>query len=399
LVGVRLLMTTIPGAGHVGPLVPIARAARRAGHEVLVAGPPAAEALALRAGLPFRVLTPAPADELAAAWARVPSLPPEAVAEYVVADVFGRLHARAMLPGLLAAIDDWCADVVLNESCAFAGPIAAERMELPHARVGIFLDTAHEDEALRLAAPALDELRAGVGLEPDPGADGAQGSLLLTAAAPTLDTTPLMAPAVRFRAHAAGPANPLPDWWAGSTEPLVYVSFGSAVPDTDAFPALFRGAAEAVAAMPVRVLMTIADARDPANLGPLPASVHVERWVPQADVMPHAAAMVGHGGSGSTLMALAAGVPSVLVPFFADQEPNAQLVARLGAGIALEPGPTGVEGLQAAVQTLLEDPRPRAAAARIAADVAGLAPVEAAVGAVAALVSEAEEGSARRSAA
>ena len=87
------------------------------------------------------------------------------------------------------------------------------------------------------------------------------------------------------------------------------------------------------------MLVTVGDQRDPADLGPLPAAVRVERWVSQAERMPHTAVMVGHGGSGSALSALAAGVPMALVPFFADQHFNAGRLAELGAAIALGDGP------------------------------------------------------------
>lgn len=51
--------------------------------------------------------------------------------------------------------------------------------------------------------------------------------------------------------------------------------------------------------------------------------------------MPRAAAMVGHGGSGGTLSALAAGVPLALLPQFVDGPANAIRVAELGAGIVM----------------------------------------------------------------
>ena len=79
--------------------------------------------------------------------------------------------------------------------------------------------------------------------------------------------------------------------------------------------------------------MTIGRHVDPDALGPLPANVRVERWVDQGEVMPHAAAMVGHGGSGGTLAALAAGVPIAFLPQFVDGPANAERVAALGAGI------------------------------------------------------------------
>ena len=127
------------------------------------------------------------------------------------------------------------------------------------------------------------------------------------------------------------------------------------------------------------MLLTIGDRRDPAELGTLPPSVRVERWMPQAGVMAHASAMVGHGGSGSTLMALAAGVPLALVPLFVDGPTNARRVAELGAGIALERGPDELAG---AVAELLMDPGHRAAASAVAAEIRALPPVEDAVAAL-----------------
>jgi hypothetical protein len=65
-------------------------------------------------------------------------------------------------------------------------------------------------------------------------------------------------------------------------------------------------AAERAPDMPMRVLLTTGRGIDPASLGPIPANIHVEQWWPQADVMPHTAAVVGHGGFGTTMMTLGA---------------------------------------------------------------------------------------------
>ena len=105
------------------------------------------------------------------------------------------------------------------------------------------------------------------------------------------------------------------------------------------FPGVYRGAIDALAGLPVRLLVTVGRDRDPAELGPVPANVRVERWVPQADLMPHVAAMVCHGGSGTVTMGLAGGVPMAVVPLFADQPWNAERVDALGAGIALAAAP------------------------------------------------------------
>ena len=164
-------------------------------------------------------------------------------------------------------------------------------------------------------------------------ATGAHDARYLTLSPRSLDSS--RPGALRFRAPVAH-AEPLPDWWNGSRAPLVYVSFGSAAAGNGYYPELYREAAHALGDLDVRVLMTLGIEVDPAALGPVPANVHVERWVPQAQVMPHAAAMIGHGGSGSTLAAMAAGVPLGVLPLFADQERNARRVAEIGAGLHLE---------------------------------------------------------------
>ena len=115
--------------------------------------------------------------------------------------------------------------------------------------------------------------------------------------------------------------------------------------------------------------------------------MHVERWVPQDDVLAHAAAIVGHGGSGTTLGALAAGVPQVVVPLFADQPFNAERVAEAGAGLAVDNDDwtqsatraltaEDAAAIRQALEAVLGDASYRAAAARLAAEMRGLPPVE-----------------------
>ena len=54
--------------------------------------------------------------------------------------------------------------------------------------------------------------------------------------------------------------------------------------------------------------------------------------------------MIGHGGFGTTMGALAAGVPQVVVPLFSfDQIVNGEHVAAVGAGLTVERGPAAVE--------------------------------------------------------
>ena len=128
----------------------------------------------------------------------------------------------------------------------------------------------------------------------------------------------------------------------------------------------------AVEDLPVRVLLTVGRDLDLDALPSAPDNVRVERWVPQQDVLGHAAAAVVHGGSGSTLGAIAAGVPLVVVPLFADQPQNAARVAEVGAGVAVVPDREEPEAalspLREAILEVLRDESYRERAAALAAE-------------------------------
>jgi UDP:flavonoid glycosyltransferase YjiC (YdhE family) len=382
----RVLLTSTPGAGHIGPLVPFAHAIRRAGHEVLVAAPVSAQERVERAGLAYLSFgDPLPRD-LDPVWAKVAGATPEEANEIVIGEIFAGVRARAALPGVELAIDAWRPHVVLRETYEFAGAVAAEARGLPHARVGIGLALA-EDLALRTGAPAVDELRGWLGLEPDPAAERLAAAPWLTLTPPSLESPDVPAPARTLRFHAAAPrphAIADPD-----APPLVYVSFGSVAPTMGYFPGLYRTVVDALDGLPVRVVVTVGDAADPAALGPLPANVRAERWIPQAEILGEAYAIVGHGGFGTTLGALLAGVPQVVVPLFADQPLNAGRVEAVGAGLAADAADPA--GIRAAVERVLAEPSFRASAARVAREAFALPPIDAVASVLAELAQAAKE--------
>ncbi len=89
---------------------------------------------------------------------------------------------------------------------------------------------------------------------------------------------------------------------------------------------------------PDRVTLRVLHA--PVTSAPMPANARVEAWWPQADILTQAALLLGHGGFGTTMGALTAGVPQVVAPIFtSDQIINARHVAAVGAGRAVPSGP------------------------------------------------------------
>jgi UDP:flavonoid glycosyltransferase YjiC (YdhE family) len=364
---VRVLFASTRGAGHFNPLVPFADACLRRGHEVLVCGPPSLAAAVESAGYEFWPFDDPPEDELTEVWSRVPSLSADEQNALVIGEIFARLHATASLPRLSEAVAEWQPNVVLRDPNEYGSALAAELHGVRHARVGNGL-AAVEELAIRLSADRLGELRRSAGLAPDPGAEALRRSPYLTLFPPSFEDPAQPPPPHTLRFRDPGwdetPAE-LPAWWAGDRRPLVYVTFGSVAGAMPMAVDAYLAALEAVGDLSIRVLLTVGPDADPASFSEGPANVRVERWVSQRDVLGQAAAVVCHGGSGSTLGAIAAGLPLVVVPLFADQPYNARRVAALGAG--LEAPPEG-SAIRDALSRVLDEPSYGAAAQHLAAE-------------------------------
>jgi UDP:flavonoid glycosyltransferase YjiC (YdhE family) len=374
----RLLFSTTHGTGHVTPLLPYAHAARAAGHDVLLAGPPPIAPIAEREGLPHFALRWPREDVLAAARARIAEREGLARMQAAASDLFVGAYAAAALPDALALVEAWRPDVVLHETAEVAAALAADTYNVPAVRVSVALATPFEAFWLDLGADALDALRARHGLRPDPGAGRLAQTPMFTQSPAALERGQGEAPegVRRFRVHEAAPAVARPDV---DPRPLVPISFGTVVPVDGHYPSLYRAAIDAIAPLPVRAVVTVGRDVDPALLGPVPENVRVAPWAPMDELLADASAFVTHGGAGTTLAALAHGVPMALVPVTADQPLNARMVADHGAGIALE-GPDAVaDDLRHAVERLLTDARFGRVARSLADAIAGLPPVADAV--------------------
>jgi UDP:flavonoid glycosyltransferase YjiC (YdhE family) len=367
---VRVLVASTGGAGHFNPVVPFVEALVRRGDQVLIVVPPELRATVEAMGRPFRVGAAPPRQEWDAIWDRVPTVSPQEMAVLVNRELFGRLCTAAMLPAIEKAFADWRPDLLLREPCEYASAIVADRRGIPHAQVAVS-QAEIESDSLDLVAPVLEPYRGGI-------VERISAAPYLTRFPAALDPSPF-ADTRRFAEAQADRRRPLPEWWEGSDAPLVYVTFGSVAGGLPVGAAAFRAALAAVDGLRARVLLTVGRATDVASLGRVPANVHIEAWVSQDDVLATAALVVCHGGSGTTFGALAAGVPLVMVPLFADQPANARAVARAGAGLVVMPGaggqdkmgalePEDVPRIRAAIESVLGNESIRAAASHIAAE-------------------------------
>src|ERR671928_102638 len=114
-------------------------------------------------------------------------------------------------------------------------------------------------------------------------------------------------------------------------------------------------------------VLALGDA-DPSPLGELPDNVRAAGWVPLSALLPTCAALVHHGGAGTTLTAIDAGVTQLVLPHGADQYMNADAVARRGLGLRSEPDQVDAE----LIDRLLTDPGLGRAASEVADEIATL---------------------------
>jgi UDP:flavonoid glycosyltransferase YjiC (YdhE family) len=118
---------------------------------------------------------------------------------------------------------------------------------------------------------------------------------------------------------------------------------------------LFAAAAEACALLGRRgILLTPFREQLPARL---PDNVVHFPYVPLTTLLPRAAALVHHGGIGTTSQALRAGVPQVITPLAHDQPDNADRVAKLGVGCEVASKKITGAKLAAGLRAVLDNPR------------------------------------------
>jgi UDP:flavonoid glycosyltransferase YjiC (YdhE family) len=380
----RVLFSSTRGTGHLQPLLPYARALLGHGHEVLVAGPAELSTPLREERLPHAPFGHPGEDALSPIWARLHGVSNDDALAIGARDIFAGANATAALPQLQQTIRDWKPDLIVRDSVEFAALVAAELAGVPHARVAVHL-VSFEEQLPPLVVPPLDKLRAHLGLPPDEGASLCSEPVFSCFPASMDGPGPSqMRPPFRCREIGQEPSSAAPTWRsADDGRPLVYLTFGTIAGSTAYARAAYRTALDAVAELPVRALLTTGRGLPADALGAIPANVQVEAWVAQREVLPQASAVVCHAGSGTVLGALAAGVPMVATPLFADQPHNARRIEAVGAGLALSAPDAST--LRAALVRVLAEPEFRSAARRMAGEIAALPTVDDAVDVLAGL--------------
>lgn len=341
-------------------MLPFAAASVAAGHEVAVAAPHAFAPHVDAAGypfLPFLGISSARVDKLLEASEQDP-----AIADHFGAQLFGGLAARAALPGIRDAIETYRPDLIVRDVAELASLVAAESCGIPE--IAVF-SSVHR-YVCALLEDALPLLRP-LGIRAT--SPATNSITLFPESFDPVGETPTV---YRFRSGS-------PSARIRSPRPLVYLSYGTVLPRHADGVAALRASAGALGELAADVLVSIGGS-DPSLCRGLGSNVRAQAWVDEDEVLPRADLVVCHGGGGTTLAALRAGVPLLVVPHFGDQPAIGDAVTTGGFGLCVgADGPPRPEDLRAAAGRILGDPSFAERAAKLAAEIAGLPPVEAAV--------------------
>ncbi len=165
------------------------------------------------------------------------------------------------------------------------------------------------------------------------------------------------------------PSNaPPPSWMLElpPDRPVVHVTEGTVHAKK---PLVLTAAAQGLGGLRMSVVMATGTQRQPSELGlePLASNVRVERWISYDHLLPRTDVVVTTAGSGTSLAALGAEIPLVMIPTEWDKPEVARRIAEAGAGILIQPNRCTPRRLREAVERVLAEPSFRENARRLAA--------------------------------
>ena len=361
------MFASLGAYGHLYPMMPLALASAAAGHEAVIA-----------VGTPFLGRLPLPT---------VPGYPPELELDWAVQEarrrhpdlhdqefsmaMFADVAAESVAPTMIKQCEQMRPDLVVYEGMDTGAGVAASALGIPAAAYAIALASFVYSSLHRSTVSYQRDLWLQRDGTPPEGTTLLAAALINPAPPGVRQVDGIAAPTIPIRSVAYSESSAgVPAWLSGPhTQPRVYLTLGTV--SFGAVHVLSRAIAE-IAPLGVDILVTVGPEGEPAALGDVPDNVYVERFVAQSAVLPLVDLIVHHGGTGSVLAALEAGLPQLLLPQGADQFFNAQILTEAGAARALPNDAQRPGTITEAVQALLGDSPEREAAARLRDEIAAM---------------------------
>ncbi|MBA8923828.1 UDP:flavonoid glycosyltransferase YjiC (YdhE family) [Kutzneria viridogrisea] len=336
----------------------MAWAVRAAGHDVLLATAGGGVPVAAATGLP--VAKVADDEELLAAHKKVLAAAGQREFDQMVSDaiqaddvhlaiVITAVSCAATVDGTVAVAEQWRPDLLVYDGLQQAAPLVAGKLGIPVVAHGFGLIS--------------DQVVAGIVRDTLQDAYQRHGATYPTRCE-RIDILPqslqgdgLDGWPVRYMSYHGGGV--LPEWvLRRPARPRIAVTMGTTVED-DGKRRWLRGVLAAAGELDAEFVCALGETSTP-----LPDNAFSVGWVPMNELLAHCDAVVHHGGSGSTLAALAAGIPQLIVPVGPAYSAHAVPVAQRGTAMVRELAEVDQECLR----RLLEDTAMRTAAGEVAAE-------------------------------
>jgi UDP:flavonoid glycosyltransferase YjiC (YdhE family) len=363
---VKILFCARPSFGHVYPMMPLAFAARSAGHDVSFATTGHFLERLHRLGFEVHdvgVTIDSARDELMAALA-VPTMPRNDDGRPDLsqgARLFIDGVARPTAADLQALLPAIAPDVLVYEQYDIGAAVAGHASGIPVICHSLSPQLPGGILSASGAAERLARLWADHGCT-EPSLDVLIGDAYLDIFPTMMQPASVVDHPARIRLRPIPFVEPeaTPPHWLGRTgRRLIYLTLGTVVATDEVLLPAIHG----LARLDADVVVALGSAAG-NELGALPDNVHVKTFVDQPAVLRHADLAVHHGGSGTILAALAAGTPQLLLPKGADQFINADVMTSTGIALVIEPTATTETSIATAAAAEIGRLRPAAAAAR-----------------------------------
>jgi UDP:flavonoid glycosyltransferase YjiC (YdhE family) len=370
---VRIAFGANPAYGHVLPLLPLALAARDAGHDVCVIGGASIGPVLNAHGI--RHVDAGPPD-LAAVFAEIEAgaLAGPRLSVRVWSRGFAEVVARPLAHALVDLASDWRPDLVVHEDSEQGTWIGAERLGIPHIALQA---TAWRGPMRRLSAEPAARIREELGLPAQPALEAWNRYGFLTTRPPALrdpadpmpeGTLELRPVAVDDDGSSAAPWLDRPP--AGDVR--IAVTLGTVAPERRV--PLITTVLDALGPLEAEIVVALGPGLDPNRFLPRPDNVRLVSFVPMSRLLPSSDLVVCHAGSGTVLAALAVGRPMVLLPMAADQPANAAACSAAGVAVVLEPDQWAPGMIRSAVEGALVDRELSRAAGAVRAEIEAMPP-------------------------
>lgn len=368
----NVLFSIRPSYGHLYPLMPLAFALKELGHEVTIGTGeefvPRLHQLGFEAHPSGRSILWSEEQAIRRNPALGDSLPPDEKHKRGI-EMFARVLPPPTVEDLIPLIAKTRPSMVVFDQADLGAPLAAALAGIPSVMHSYGMPwPPFMTEPM---SAILKELWAAHGVEPPE--DPIHGNVYIDISPPSIGDASEMGLPHRLPQRPVPFAEPMGELSVWVTEPrdrpLIYVTLGTVVYER---VEVLRAVIDGLAGLEVDVLVAVGPEGNVDALGPLPAGVHAQPFVPQDRLLPHLAAIAHHCGSGTMLGGLAYGIPQLALPQGADQFLNASRLAELGAGIALMPDQIAAESVGEGMTKLLNQGSFRRAAGSLKDEIAGM---------------------------